>query len=135
MSPLTVVSDDDVGSDVQVKAEPTQANTKNKARSSQEATPLATVNTDDEDAEDTKPPEVTEENDKAGGTDDYPWAMWKVLYEDIKLEEHPTLIHEICVALQTNHVVHGWQLKQAPKEWIQKIFPMESHMRHQLGVL
>ena len=57
------------------------------------------------------------------------------MYEDVKLEEDPNLIHDICVTLQEKQIVNPWQLKQTPREFLEKLFPMDTLPRHLVGVL
>ena len=85
--------------------------------------------------DDVAPPTAEDDDDKTDKGDEYPWAMWNLIYTEVQLEEHPSIIHEMCVKFQDNYILHAWQLKQAPKAWIQRLFPMETHIRHQLGVL
>ena len=76
-SPVTVPSDDDDHSDVPVKNEPTTANTTDTRRSRREPN----TNNNDDNADEHQPPEVVDDHNTNGG-DDYPWTMWKLLYEE-----------------------------------------------------
>ena len=67
--------------------------------------------------------------------DTYPYAMWHLIYDDIKLEEAPEIIQETCLRLQEHQLVQPWQLKQAPKLLLEKIFPTGEYTRHLMTVL
>ena len=67
--------------------------------------------------------------------DTYPWGMWTLIADELKLEEDPNIIHDVCVALQTNHINLPWQLKQAPRAMLDKLFPVETHSRQLFVVL
>ena len=55
-----------------------------------------------------------------GEEDNYPYGLWNLIYEDVKLEEDPNLIHEVCVMLQEKQIVSPWQLKQTSREFLEK---------------
>ena len=75
-------------------------------------------------------PQVSEAN-----TEDYPWNLWNLIYLDIKLGEHPQVIHDVCVALQAKQILNPWQITYLSREFLEKIFPMETHPRHLCGIL
>ena len=96
----------------------------------------ANMNPDDEEWYDVEEDEWHDAEWPEGEHDDnYPYPMWNLMYEDIKLEEHPELIHDTCVRLQENELVMPWQLKQAPKALLETIFPTGTHTRHLMAVL
>ena len=72
---------------------------------------------------------------EATPTDNYPWNLWNLIYLDIKLGEHPQVIHDVCVALQAKQITHPWQLTYLSREFLEKIFPMDTHPRHLCGIL
>ena len=67
--------------------------------------------------------------------DTYPWGMWNLITDELKLEEDPNVIHDVCVALQAQHINLPWQLKQAPRSMLDKLFPVESQSRQLFVVL
>ena len=68
----------------------------------------------------------------AADTEEYPWNLWNLIYLDIKLEEHPQVIHDVCVALQAKQILHPWQLTYLSRDFLEKIFPT-SPGRHEVS--
>ena len=67
--------------------------------------------------------------------DEYPWGLWNLIHGEIQLEEDPQIIHDICVALQQRQIVNPWQVTYLSREYLEKVFPMETQPRHLCGIL
>ena len=65
-----------------------------------------------------------------GADDTYPWPMWTLIYDELQVQEDPNVIHDVCLRLQTQHILQPWQLKQAPKTVLEMLFPVATHSRH-----
>ena len=55
--------------------------------------------------------------------DTYPWGMWTLIYDEMKLQEDPNIIHEACMMLQEKQIHHPWQLKQLPRTFLESDLP------------
>ena len=84
------------------------------------------------DADDKQWWQYTEEpaNFTNAAEENYPWPLWNLIYDDMKVQEDPNVIHDACLLLQSHHIVQPWQLKQAPRTVLEMVFPAATHARH-----